>query len=182
VMFYFTGAQRVASVTSNRFLDGAVADHLTSLGGMLTDSSQMSALDWLSAGATGSFGNTVEPCNYLTKVPDIGVLMRHYLGGETLIEAYWKSVRMPGQGVFVGDPLARPFGGVRLERDGRDLVLRTRTLRPGRYAVQAAPSDVGPYRIVGELVVAGFGVQELRLPAESTGVYRLLPLTPPPRR
>ena len=33
----------------------------------------------------------------------------HYLSGETLIEAYWKSVAMPGQGIFVGEPLAAPF-------------------------------------------------------------------------
>jgi len=26
-----------------------------------------------------------------------------------LLSAYWASVEMPGQGVFVGDPLARPF-------------------------------------------------------------------------
>jgi hypothetical protein len=27
-----------------------------------------------------------------------------------LIEAYWKSVAWPGQGIFIGEPLARPFG------------------------------------------------------------------------
>jgi hypothetical protein len=32
--------------------------------------------------------------------------MRRYLDGETLLEAYWKSVAMPGQGIFIGDPLA----------------------------------------------------------------------------
>jgi hypothetical protein len=26
-----------------------------------------------------------------------------------LIEAYWKSVQMPGQGLFVGEPLAAPY-------------------------------------------------------------------------
>jgi len=31
-----------------------------------------------------------------------------------LIDAYWESVRMPGQGIFIGEPLARPFGGYRL--------------------------------------------------------------------
>ncbi len=36
--------------------------------------------------------------------------MSHYLNGDTLIEAYWKSVLMPGQGIFIGEPLARPFG------------------------------------------------------------------------
>ena len=29
--------------------------------------------------------------------------------GETLIEAYWKSVLMPGQGIFIGEPLAAPW-------------------------------------------------------------------------
>jgi hypothetical protein len=36
--------------------------------------------------------------------------MGHYLAGDTLIEAYWKSVAMPAQGLFIGEPLAAPFG------------------------------------------------------------------------
>lgn len=109
VMFYFIGAVRVPFLESNRFLPGAVADHLTSTGGQLTDSSQMSSLRWLQAGATGSYGSVVEPCNFLAKFPNPAVLMRRYLDGETLIEAYWKSVAMPGQGVFIGEPLAAPY-------------------------------------------------------------------------
>ena len=42
-------------------MPGALADHLTSSGGMLTDSGQMSALRWLEAGATGSYGTVIEP-------------------------------------------------------------------------------------------------------------------------
>jgi uncharacterized protein (TIGR03790 family) len=109
VLFYFIGAATVPELTSDRFLPGAVADHLTSFGGRLTDSTQMSALRWLEAGATGSYGTTSEPCNILGKFPSIHVLMSHYLAGETLIEAYWKSVAMPGQGLFIGEPLAAPF-------------------------------------------------------------------------
>jgi uncharacterized protein (TIGR03790 family) len=86
-----------------------VADHLTSFGGMLTDSPQMSSLRWLDGGATGSYGTVVEPCNFLGKFPNVAVLMAHYLAGDTLIEAYWKSVQMPGQGLFIGEPLAAPF-------------------------------------------------------------------------
>ena len=106
VLFYFIGASTVPGLRSNRFLPGAVADHLTSFGGMLTDSSQMSSLRWLEAGATGSYGTVVEPCAFLGKFPDVRVLMAHYLDGETLIEAYWKSVQMPGQGLFIGEPLS----------------------------------------------------------------------------
>ncbi len=109
VMFYFTGLTQVEKLRSNRFLPGAVADHLTSFGGMLTDSSQMSSLRWLEAGATGSYGTVVEPCNFPQKYPHPAVLIHHYRRGDTLIEAYWKSVLWPGQGIFIGEPLAKPF-------------------------------------------------------------------------
>ena len=109
VLFYFTGKVRVAGLETLGFVPGAVADHVTSTGGKLTDSTQMSALTWLRAGATGSYGTVVEPCAMTPKFPDPAVLMAHYLAGERLIEAYWKSVRMPGQGVFIGEPLAAPF-------------------------------------------------------------------------
>lgn len=109
VLFYFIGAATVPGLASNRFVPGAVADHLTSFGGMLTDSPQMSSLRWLTAGATGSYGTVTEPCNFLGKFPDVPVLLAHYLSGESLIESYWKSVEMPGQGLFIGEPLAAPF-------------------------------------------------------------------------
>jgi uncharacterized protein (TIGR03790 family) len=109
VMFYFIGAIRVPGLSSNHFLPGAVADHLTSTGGELTGGTQMSSLRWLEAGATGSYGTVVEPCNYTAKFPNPALLLRHYLAGETLIEAYWKSVAMPGQGIFIGEPLAAPY-------------------------------------------------------------------------
>jgi uncharacterized protein (TIGR03790 family) len=119
VMFYFTGARTVAALETNRFLPGAIADHLTSSGGRLTDSRQMSSLRWLEAGATGSYGTVTEPCAILDKFPVPAVVMRHYRAGETLLEAYWKSVAMPGQGVFIGEPLARPFARADADRGNR---------------------------------------------------------------
>jgi uncharacterized protein (TIGR03790 family) len=93
-----------------------VADTLTSYAGVLPHSDgvrpvsgQMPVTEWLQAGATGSYGTVEEPCNYTEKFPRATVLARHYQRGETLIEAYWKSVQLPGQGLFVGDPLARPW-------------------------------------------------------------------------
>jgi uncharacterized protein (TIGR03790 family) len=109
VLFYFTGKVRVEGLDTLHFVPGAIADHVTSFGGMITDSDQMSALRWLEAGATGSYGTVVEPCNLPQKFPNPAVVSRVYLQGETLIEAYWKSVAMPGQGVFIGEPLAAPF-------------------------------------------------------------------------
>jgi uncharacterized protein (TIGR03790 family) len=107
VLFYFTGRQRVAALDSLRFRAGAIADHLTSNGGELIDSPQMSSLAWLDAGATASYGTVVEPCAFPQKFPQPVIVMRRYLAGETLIEAYWKSVASPAQGVFIGEPLAR---------------------------------------------------------------------------
>jgi hypothetical protein len=47
---------------------------------------------------------------YAQKFPAASVLVKNYFIGNTSLEAYTKSVRWPSQGVFVGDPLARPFG------------------------------------------------------------------------
>jgi uncharacterized protein (TIGR03790 family) len=107
VLFYFTGRARVAGLHTLRFRAGAIADHLTSNGGELIGSPQMSSLDWLDAGATASFGTVVEPCAFPQKFPQPAIVMRRYLEGETLIEAYWKGVAAPSQGVFIGEPLAR---------------------------------------------------------------------------
>lgn len=109
VFFYFTGLTHVPHLETLHFLPGAIADHLTSAGGVLDGTGQMSALRWLEAGATGSYGAVVEPCNYPQKFPHPSVLMYHYLKGDTLIEAYWKSVAWPGQGIFIGEPLSKPF-------------------------------------------------------------------------
>jgi len=109
VMFYFTGLAKVEGVDSNQYRPGAIADHLTSAGGKLTGSRQMSSLRWLEAGATGSYGTVVEPCAFVQKFPRPNIVIDRYLNGETLLEAYWKSVEWPGQGVFIGEPLAAPF-------------------------------------------------------------------------
>ncbi|MBU1222670.1 MAG: TIGR03790 family protein [Gammaproteobacteria bacterium] len=171
VMFYFTGLTHVPSLDSNRFLPGAIADHLTSAGGELFGSSQMSSLAWLQAGATGSYGAVVEPCNFPAKFPVPGVVMAHYLQGETLIEAYWKSVQTPGQGLFIGEPLARPFAGVTHHAREGGVALEARLLAPGLYDVQAAPSMMGPYRSVGRLPV-GWGTREIRLDHLPPAYYR----------
>jgi uncharacterized protein (TIGR03790 family) len=109
VMFYFTGKMKVDAIESNRYLPGAIADHLTSTGGRLTGGRQMSILRWLDAGATASYGTVVEPCAFTQKFPNPAIVIERYIKGESLIEAYWKSVAWPGQGVFVGEPLAAPY-------------------------------------------------------------------------
>ncbi|CAF2609724.1 unnamed protein product [Rotaria sp. Silwood2] len=109
VLFYFQGLHAVNDIATNKYPPGAVADHLTSYGGMLTDSSQMSALEFIAGGATRSFGTVSEPCSWTQKFPNPQFTIQHYTKGETLIESYWKSILQVFQGVFVGEPLANPW-------------------------------------------------------------------------
>ena len=82
---------------------------MTSLGGDLLGESQMNSLAWLKAGATASYGTVSEPCSHWQKFPHPAVLLKHYLAGGTAVEAYWKSVAWPAQGLFIGEPLAAPY-------------------------------------------------------------------------
>lgn len=109
VMIYETGMAHVQKLETIKFLPGALADHLTSLGGDLLGEGQMSSLRWLQAGATASYGSVSEPCNYWQKFPNPSVLLKHYVQGNSAIEAYWKSVAWPAQGLFIGEPLAAPY-------------------------------------------------------------------------
>lgn len=110
IMIYQTGMAWVEGLETLNFLPGALADHLTSVGGDLQGKGQMSILRWLDAGATASYGTVSEPCNYWQKFPNPMVMLRWYVSGATAVEAYWKSVAWPAQGLFVGEPLAAPYG------------------------------------------------------------------------
>lgn len=110
VLIYLTGRTKVDNLDKVSFLPGALADHLTSFGGKLTEpAGQMSVLSWIDAGATASYGAVSEPCAHLEKFPHPQALLLYYAQGSTAIEAYWKSVAWPQQGVFIGEPLAAPF-------------------------------------------------------------------------
>ena len=62
----------------------------------------------MEAGASGSYGTVVEPCNYTQKFPD-PVDYFYQARGFSLAEAYYQSVLNPFEGLFVGEPLAAPF-------------------------------------------------------------------------
>ena len=110
VLLYQTGLVRVSKLETIDWVPGALADHLTSFGGLLeSDTGQMSSLDWIASGATASYGTVSEPCAHPQKFPHPQVLLLNYLQGASALEAYWKSVAWPQQGVFIGEPLAAPF-------------------------------------------------------------------------
>ncbi len=110
VLMAITGSVRLALEPAPDWVPGALADHLTSVGGRLVpDNGQSTVLEWIDSGATASHGAVSEPCNHLQKFPHPQVLLLHYLQGATALEAYWKSVAWPQQSLFVGEPLAAPF-------------------------------------------------------------------------
>jgi len=110
VLVVMTGSERLTLDPPPDWVPGALADHLTSVGGDLSGQhTQSTVLEWIASGATASHGTVSEPCNHLQKFPHPQLLLLHYLQGSTAIEAYWKSVSWPQQSLFVGEPLAAPF-------------------------------------------------------------------------
>lgn len=163
VLFYFTGMVNVPMLDTLDFLPGAIADHLTSFGGMLTDSLQMSSLRWLEAGATASYGTAVEPCSFPQKFPAPAVAMFYYATGASVIEAYWKSVAWPGQGVFIGEPLAKPFApSLREVAPGR-FELKIFSPRTGRLRMEKSTSAAGPFKPIPRQTLIRRGENLLRL-------------------
>ena len=173
-MFDFTGVARWRRSATNRFLDGADRRPPDLVGGALSAAPDERARV-AHAGATGSYG-TQRAVQLPRQVPRGRRRHGHYLAGETLIEAYWKSVRMPGQGVFVGDPLARPFGGVRSRVVGTTVQARIHARAPAAIAWRRR-ARLRPFRTVATLQFDRFGPQTLRLPATPAQVYRLVPET-----
>ncbi|MCG7990300.1 MAG: TIGR03790 family protein [Candidatus Thiodiazotropha lotti] len=172
VLFYFTGRTHIDGLETLTFLPGAIADHLTSTGGVLSGSKQMSALRWLEAGATGSFGTVVEPCNHLGKFPNPRLVMEHYSHGQTLLEAYWRSVQQPGEGLFIGEPLAAPYDKVVFNKSATGTRLITRNLTAGLYRLSHSTTPIGPFRQIQRFRVKPHQ-QQFDLSGGEPGYYRI---------
>ncbi len=175
VLFYVQGLASVVDIPSNTFLPGAVADHLTSYGGQIPTSGQMSAFQFIKGGATGSYGTVVEPCAFQQKFPDPSVLVPRYFGGNTLVEAYWKSVLWPAEGIFIGEPLARPFGsGFSSRFANGSLTIETTAMTPKTlYLIEAADSAAGPFTtVVDKLTIAKYQRATFTVPQATRRVYR----------
>lgn len=173
VMFYFTGKKHIEDIDTNQYLPGAMADHLTSAGGFLMSHSQMSALRWLEAGATGSYGTVVEPCAFLEKFPNPTVAVGYYLQGATLIEAYWKSVVQPGQGVFIGEPLASPYRGYQWQKRDGLWYLQSPVLTAGVYRVLGKDDEQAEFEEIQALAPVIPGQTELMVEAPLRQFYRI---------
>lgn len=88
---------------------GAVCEHLTSAGGIMSvGAGQTPLTENLSAGAAGSSGAVTEPYAIPQKFPNPFIHV-HYARGCSLAEAFYQSVNGPYQLLIVGDPLCRPW-------------------------------------------------------------------------
>jgi uncharacterized protein (TIGR03790 family) len=174
VLFYFTGQATMEHIHTNKFLPGAYGEHLTSFAGNLrTPDSlrdagryllgrgigrQTTVMAWLNLdspenGVTGSAGAVVEPIGIWSKFPHIEVLIREYIRGSQLVVALAKSVAFPGHTLFVGDPLARPWG-TRAEVIGKQLKIKTTELSAyDAWVVQKSYGAHGPWTTVKEIPV-----------------------------
>jgi hypothetical protein len=135
---------------------------------------QMSAMRWLEAGATGSFGTVIEPCNYLQKFPSPGLLIQQYLGGASLIESYWKSVAWPAEGLFIGEPLATPFSRRIVAFTGDKASLQPYALAKGSYRVEKARFPIGPYVDGGRELTVSEPQEEVRIEELDAPYVRLV--------
>jgi uncharacterized protein (TIGR03790 family) len=109
--YYFQGLSRIPDLTLLRYRPGAWVDTLTSCAGMFDGcGGQVTVWQIIDAGATGSYGTVEEPYAQTGKFVDPDKFLKVYTDGYTLIEAAWRSVDFPYQGLFVGDPLTAPYG------------------------------------------------------------------------
>jgi len=105
---YQTGLAQF-SVPQGMFVPGAVADSLTSFGGVIFGSNdQTNLLAFINGGATGSYGTVVEAGNDPVFFPNPQVYF-YQARGFSLAESYDQSVNDPYPGLMVAEPLAAPF-------------------------------------------------------------------------
>ena len=97
------------SISQGTFVPGAIADSMTSFGGVIFGpNGQTSLLAFINAGAAGSYGTVVEPQSNAQKFPNSQVYF-YQSRGFSLAECYYQSLVIPYQGLIVCEPLAAPF-------------------------------------------------------------------------
>jgi hypothetical protein len=97
------------TICHSTILPGAIVEHLTSFGGVMTNGAGQTPLtELLKHGAAGASGTVTEPFAIQAKFPSPFIHV-HYASGCTLAESFYQSVTGPYQLLIVGDPLAQPW-------------------------------------------------------------------------
>lgn len=139
------------SDSRSRILPGAICEHLTSTGGVLTAGAAQTPLtEFLRYGAAGASGTIKEPRAIQAKFPLPSVHV-HYARGCSLAESFYQSVSGPYQLLIVGEPLCQPWA--------KAPTVSVESLQPGQEvsgALSIAPSGGGASTIATfELFVDG---------------------------
>ena len=156
---------------------GAIAENLTSYGGVFNNTSQTKLTEFLLAGAAMSSGAVTEPFSLQFKFPT-PMLYAYYARGLSAIESFFQSVASPYQLLIVGDPLAQPFArppddyiDINFETEGKPKMVLTR--RPLRLKVPKTPAAAieisindRPFR-----ATAAAPKVEISWPAGSSGIF-----------
>ncbi len=95
--------------SGSKILPGAIVEHLTSFGGVMTKGAgQTPLVEFLRHGAAGSSGTVTEPFAIQAKFPTPFIHV-YYAEGCTLGESFYQAVSGPYQLLIVGDALCRPW-------------------------------------------------------------------------
>lgn len=100
------------AASGSTILPGAICEHLTSAGGVMSAGAGQTPLsEFLRYGAAAASGTVTEPYALQAKFPH-PLLHVHYARGCTAAEAFYQSVYGPYQLLIVGDPLCRPWARI----------------------------------------------------------------------
>ena len=98
--------------SGSTILPGAICEHLTSTGGVMTQRAGQTCIsEWIRHGAAGTSGTVTEPYAIQNKFPT-PFIHYFYASGCTLAESFYQSVYGPYQLLIVGDPICRPWAGI----------------------------------------------------------------------
>jgi hypothetical protein len=131
-------------------LPGAICEHLTSSGGVMSARAGQTPLsDLLRYGAAAASGTVTEPMAIQAKFPS-PFMHVHYADGASLAEAFYQSIAGPYQLLIVGDPLCRPWATIpEVTVDGvrpGQTVKGTLHLKPG--ASNLKPDAIDHYELL----------------------------------
>jgi uncharacterized protein (TIGR03790 family) len=97
------------TISPNTFVPGAIADSLTSYGGVIFGpNDHTTLLVLINAGASGSYGTVTEPSPVGAKFPTPQVYF-YQARGFNIAECYYQSLFEPYEGIVVAEPLSAPF-------------------------------------------------------------------------
>lgn len=201
VLGYHTGNHYVPNISNNTVKLGALAEHVTSYGGSLKDSStandgtgyrlndidsQMPITVWLEKGFVASAGTVQEPwcCDSTTgglnaKFPVVSLLWENYYTGAGALESYAKSVQRPGQTLFVGDPLTNPWKDPQITYANGVLTINITHIKPGEtWKLQSSTNGTSWSDVSGQTSITSpggkYGLKTVTVSGATAPFYRLV--------